>query len=49
MTIVIVEQNARLALHASDRAYVLNTGSMVLEGDSSDLIEDESVRKAYLG
>ena len=49
VTIVIVEQNARLALHASDRAYVLSTGSIVLEGPSSELIEDESVRKAYLG
>ena len=49
MTIMIVEQNARLALHASDRAYVLSTGSIVLEGKSRALIEDESVRKAYLG
>jgi branched-chain amino acid transport system ATP-binding protein len=49
MTILMVEQNARLALHASDRAYVLNTGSIVLEGRAQDLLEDEAVRKAYLG
>jgi branched-chain amino acid transport system ATP-binding protein len=49
MTILMVEQNARLALHASDRAYVLSTGSIVLEGRAQDLLEDEAVRKAYLG
>ena len=49
MTILMVEQNARLALRASDRAYVLSTGSVVLEGQAQDLLEDEAVRKAYLG
>ncbi len=49
MTIVIVEQNARLALHASDRVYVLSTGAVVLEGKASELMENETVRKAYLG
>ncbi len=49
MTIVMVEQNARLALRASDRAYVLSTGSVVLEGQAQDLLEDEAIRKAYLG
>jgi branched-chain amino acid transport system ATP-binding protein len=49
MTILMVEQNARLALRASDRAYVLSTGSIVLEGRAQDLLEDEAVRKAYLG
>ena len=49
MTIVIVEQNARLALHASDRVYVLSTGAVVLEGKASELRENETVRKAYLG
>ena len=49
MTIVIVEQNARLALQACDRAYVLSTGSVVIEGKAADLMENESVRKAYLG
>ena len=49
MTIVVVEQNARLTLRASDRAYVLSTDSVVLEGRAQDLLEDEAVRKAYLG
>jgi branched-chain amino acid transport system ATP-binding protein len=49
MTILMVEQNARLALRASDRAYVLSTGSIVLEGRAQDLLEHEAVRKAYLG
>jgi branched-chain amino acid transport system ATP-binding protein len=49
MTILMVEQNARLALRVSDRAYVLSTGSVVLEGRAQDLLEDEAVRKAYLG
>jgi branched-chain amino acid transport system ATP-binding protein len=49
MTILMVEQNARLALSASDRAYVLNTGVVVLEGRAQDLLEDPAVRKAYLG
>jgi branched-chain amino acid transport system ATP-binding protein len=49
MTILMVEQNARLALRASDRAYVLSTGSVVLEGRAQDLLEDEAIRKAYLG
>ena len=49
MTILMVEQNARLALRASDRAYVLSTGAVVLEGRAQDLLEDEAVRKAYLG
>ena len=49
MTILMVEQNARLALRASDRAYVLSTGSVVLEGRAQDLLEDAAIRKAYLG
>lgn len=49
MTILVVEQNAGLALRASDRAYVLSTGSVVLEGRAQDLLEDEAVRKEYLG
>ena len=49
MTIVIVEQNARLALQACDRAYVLSTGTVVIEGMASELMENETVRKAYLG
>jgi branched-chain amino acid transport system ATP-binding protein len=49
VTIAMVEQNARLALRASDRAYVLAAGAVVLEGRAADLLENEAVRKAYLG
>jgi branched-chain amino acid transport system ATP-binding protein len=49
VTMIIVEQNARLALHACDRAYVLSTGSVAVEGPAAQLMQDESVRKAYLG
>ncbi len=48
-TVLLVEQNAKKALAISDRAYVLETGRIVLGGKSSDLINDESVKKAYLG
>ena len=49
VTILMVEQNAQLAIRASDRAYVLSTGSVVLEGPAQDLLEDEAVRKASVG
>lgn len=48
-TVLLVEQNAKKALSISDRAYVLETGKIVLSGKASDLINDESVKKAYLG
>ena len=48
-TILLVEQNARLALQFADRGYVLETGNVVLEGVASDLLEDPEVKKAYLG
>lgn len=48
-TVLLVEQNAKKALSISDRAYVLETGKIVLEGKASDLANDESVKKAYLG
>lgn len=48
-TVLLVEQNAKKALSISDRAYVLETGNIVLEGKASVLINDESVKKAYLG
>lgn len=48
-TVLLVEQNAKKALAISDRAYVLETGKIVLSGKASDLINDESVKKAYLG
>ena len=49
LTVLIVEQNASLALQIAQRAYVLEVGRVVLEGDSEDLARDESVRKSYLG
>jgi branched-chain amino acid transport system ATP-binding protein len=48
-TILLVEQNANAALHHSDRAYVLETGSIVMEGVSKDIAQDPRVREAYLG
>ncbi len=48
-TILLVEQNANLALGVSDRAYVLESGSVTLQGLSRDLARDEAVRRAYLG
>ncbi len=48
-TILLVEQNAFMALAVSGRAYVLETGGIVLEGKASDLQEDPKVRAAYLG
>jgi branched-chain amino acid transport system ATP-binding protein len=49
ITVLLVEQNARLALQISDRAYVLQTGRVVLEGRSGDLLDDPTVQRAYLG
>ena len=49
MTILVVEQNARVALHFAGRAYVLDTGNVVMQGASKDLIDDPKVKKAYLG
>lgn len=48
-TTLLVEQNAELALETTDRAYVLRSGSVVVEGRSSDLVRDTSVLNAYLG
>ena len=48
-TILLVEQNAQAALALADRAYVIETGSVVLEGSAADLAASEQVRKAYLG
>ena len=49
LAVLVVEQNATLALRSSSRAYVLEVGHVALEGPSSELAENESVRKAYLG
>ncbi|HAA89775.1 MAG: High-affinity branched-chain amino acid transport ATP-binding protein BraG [Thermoanaerobacterales bacterium 50_218] len=48
-TILLVEQNARMALQIADRAYVLETGRIVLEGQAQELAECDEVKKAYLG
>jgi len=48
-TILLVEQNAQLALQCSNRGYVLETGKIALAGTSEDLLTNEQVRKAYLG
>ncbi|MFB2936453.1 ABC transporter ATP-binding protein [Aerosakkonemataceae cyanobacterium BLCC-F154] len=49
VTILLVEQNANLALENADRGYVLEAGSITLSGKASDLLKNEQVRKAYLG
>lgn len=48
-TVLLVEQNAKKALAIADRAYVLETGSITLQGKAKDLMNNESVKKAYLG
>lgn len=48
-TVLLVEQNAKKALAIADRAYVLETGNITLSGKASDLMNDDSVKKAYLG
>ncbi|GFI47238.1 high-affinity branched-chain amino acid transport ATP-binding protein LivF [Lachnospiraceae bacterium] len=48
-TVLLVEQNAKKALSISERAYVLETGKIVLEGDADDLLNNDSIKKAYLG
>lgn len=49
MTILLVEQNARMALKISHRAYVIETGKVTLEGKGIDLLNDDNVRRSYLG
>ena len=48
-TVLLVEQNAKKALSIADRGYVLETGRIVLEGNAQDLLDNEQVKKAYLG
>ncbi len=48
-TVLLVEQNAKKALAIADRAYVLETGNIVLSGDADTLMNDDSIKKAYLG
>ena len=49
MTILLVEQNAKMALSIADRAYVLETGHVVMNGQAKDMLEADQVRRAYLG
>jgi branched-chain amino acid transport system ATP-binding protein len=49
VAMLVVEQNANVSLSIADRGYVLSTGRIVLEGKAADLLEDEGLRKAYLG
>ncbi|MCI8652662.1 MAG: ABC transporter ATP-binding protein [Angelakisella sp.] len=49
VTILLVEQNAKMALSIADRAYVLETGDVVMEGEGQAMLKDDNVRKAYLG
>lgn len=49
IAILLVEQNANMALRLADRAYVLETGAVVIEGSGEELLHNEEVRKAYLG
>ncbi len=49
ITVLLVEQNAKMALSIADRAYVLETGKIVMEGNASELLNDPRVKKAYLG
>lgn len=48
-TVLLVEQNANMALRIADRAYVMETGSIVLEGPASELLDTEDIKRAYLG
>ena len=48
-TILLVEQNARIALKYAHRGYILDTGNIVLEGSAQDLLQNEEIKKAYLG
>ena len=49
LTILIVEQNAKAALKIADRGYVLETGKIILQGTAAELLEDNDVKRAYLG
>ena len=48
-TVLLIEQNANMALHVADRAYVIENGKILMEGTGQELLEDEKVRAAYLG
>ena len=48
-TVLLVEQNAKMALSIADYAYVIETGRIVLEGEAKSLLENDAIKKAYLG
>lgn len=48
-TVLLVEQNAKAALKIADRGYVLETGRIILEGETKDLLDNKEVQRAYLG
>jgi branched-chain amino acid transport system ATP-binding protein len=49
VTLLLIEQNAQMALRLANRGYVLETGTIALEGTSQELISNDKVRKAYMG
>ncbi|MEZ2311978.1 ABC transporter ATP-binding protein, partial [Paraburkholderia sp. RCC_158] len=49
MTVLLVEQNARLALQAANRGYVMDSGLVTMSGDAEQMLDDPKVRAAYLG
>ena len=49
VTVLLIEQNANMALRAADRAYVLETGKVTMQGTGEELLADESIKAAYLG
>ena len=49
VTILLVEQNAQMALSVANRAYVLETGMITMEGNAQELLHNDAVKKAYLG
>ena len=49
VTILLVEQNAQMALSVADRAYVMETGVISMSGPAAELLQNDDVRKAYLG
>ena len=49
MSVLLVEQNAAIALRLADRAYLMETGRMVMSGSAAELREHDTVRRAYLG
>ena len=49
VTVLLVEQNAQMALQVANRAYVMETGLITMQGDASELLHNDAVQKAYLG